>query len=140
MPPPAQATGPIDVPCSVTALVGAIEQADTAPGSTLSLAQGCTYSIGAGDFTNGTNGPDALPPITAAMTIDGNSATIERVSATSTFRLMELADPNATDVVTIADLEFVNGDDGSNPPGPNTERPRRRRDPEQGRRERAANR
>jgi hypothetical protein len=68
-------------------LISAINQADASGGGTIGLAAGSTYELTAAD--NNWYGPNALPPITAAITIVGNGATIERSTAPDTqpFRL-----------------------------------------------------
>lgn len=102
---PARAVDVWNVDCSVPALISAVNQAVAAGSGTINLAPGCTYSFTAPYNTNGA-GSTALPVIkglTAALTINGNGATLERSGAEGTpaFRLIEigegaaLADPGA---------------------------------------------
>ncbi len=56
-------------------LVDAINSANAGGGGTISLAAGCTYALTQVD--NYWYGPNALPPIQAAIVIDGNGATLE---------------------------------------------------------------
>src|SRR6266496_4785379 len=67
---PAQAAqaATIQVPCSVPALVAAINTANSTSGAdTLNLAGGCTYTLTAPD-----NAANGLPVITSDITINGN--------------------------------------------------------------------
>lgn len=78
------------VSCSPGALTSAIATANSnGPASdTLSLAPGCTYRFTDSDA----NGDSALPPITTAIVISGNGATIERASDAATpFRLFSVS-------------------------------------------------
>jgi uncharacterized repeat protein (TIGR02543 family) len=73
-------------------LVSAITSANSTAGpDTVSLGQGCDYSLTA--VNNYWYGPDGLPAITSNITIEGNGATIERSAAmgTPTFRLFYVA-------------------------------------------------
>lgn len=66
----------VDVPCSVSDLVEAINTANGSLGAdTLRLARKCTYKLTSPDAANPANG---LPAITSEITIDGNGATITR--------------------------------------------------------------
>jgi hypothetical protein len=77
---------------ATTELVAAIQNANAAGGATtITLAPGATFDFtAASDSTNGSN---ALPVITANITIVGNFDTIERnmVSGTPAFRLFDVA-------------------------------------------------
>ncbi len=74
----------LNVACSTTSLVDAINTANTAGGAhVLNLPCSCVY-----DFTSVDNywyGPNALPPITSDITIDGGAggATIQRSGGTN---------------------------------------------------------
>jgi hypothetical protein len=74
-------------PGDAAGLIADINQADAGGGGTITLAAGSTYALTAID--NNWYGPNGLPPITAAITIVGNGATIERSAAPDTpaFRL-----------------------------------------------------
>ncbi len=93
---PARA-GTLDVPCADGApgLVAAVASANTQAGpDTITLERGCTYAFLAAD--NHWFGPNAIPAIASAITIDGRGARIERSPATQPFRLFFVgADPLA---------------------------------------------
>ncbi|MFF7756147.1 hypothetical protein ACFZCP_44835 [Streptomyces sp. NPDC007971] len=79
----------VQVPCSVSALVAAINTANGSPApDTLLLAHGCTYRLTVPDQTSPANG---LPAITSTLTIEGNGATIRRVSSAPAFRILLVA-------------------------------------------------
>jgi hypothetical protein len=81
--PSAGAQAAIPVPCSAADLVAAIDTANGSPGAdTLSLAEGCTYTLVAPD-----NGANGLPVISSDITIAGNGATITRASSAPSFRI-----------------------------------------------------
>jgi hypothetical protein len=65
----------LPVPCSSSALIAAISQANVDnAGDTLTLAAACTYTFA---FANNYwYGPNALPAIQSTMTIEGNGATL----------------------------------------------------------------
>ena len=86
------------------ALIDAVDAANTSAGAdTITLTAGCVYTFTASNQVGATDptrfnwyGPNALPAIASAVTIDGNGATIERSPATGTpmFRLLYVgADP-----------------------------------------------
>jgi hypothetical protein len=93
--------GTVSVPCSggAAALSSAIVTADDAApaAATLQLAAGCTYTFTTPDGSDAAldnwYGPDALPAIATAITLDGNGATLSaqepatRSAATPDFRL-----------------------------------------------------
>ena len=70
--PPARAL-PI-IPCDSRLLVSEIGYANAGGGGTLVLTAGCTYTFTAAD--NYWYGPNALPPIASAITIEGNGAAL----------------------------------------------------------------
>jgi hypothetical protein len=82
-----------------TGLISAITSANTAGGSTtITLASGTTF-----DFTtanNSTDGGNALPVITANITILGSGDTIERIGS-STFRLFDVASGGSLDLQNV---------------------------------------
>jgi Cadherin-like domain len=117
---PASAGADQSVPCSgatfagAAGLANAVINAESGTASpTIDLTPGCTYTftapdslaahvpVGGGATTvdlDGWYGPDALPAIATAVTIEGNGATIARSSATGTppFRLFFVgADPSS---------------------------------------------
>ncbi|SCK16546.1 hypothetical protein [Streptomyces sp. WMMB 322] len=74
------------VPCSPTALIDAVNDANANGGDTLILATGCTYTLTAAD-----NDENGLPVITTPISIVGNNATIARsAAATDQFRIFEV--------------------------------------------------
>ncbi|MBB4895468.1 hypothetical protein FHS39_004546 [Streptomyces olivoverticillatus] len=80
---------PVVVPCSVTDLVTAITNANTAGSGDLMLTNGCTYSL-----TSPVSVPAelGLPQITGDIHIDGLGATITRsTTATQLFRIFDVA-------------------------------------------------
>jgi predicted outer membrane repeat protein len=97
-------------------LIQAIQTANNQSGGTILLDTGCTYTLSNPAFSNG-NGPDGLPPIESAITINGNNSTIARNPAAPNFRLFEVSDGPAG-VLTVNDLKLQGGDAG--PSGPAT--------------------
>jgi hypothetical protein len=88
-----------DVPGLVAAITGA------APGDTISLAAGCTYTLTAADNPGLGSGSNGLPVITKTLTIEGNNATITRSGATQ-FRFFEVF---PTGNLTLDRLTLSNG-------------------------------
>jgi hypothetical protein len=89
---PAAWADTIPVACSETALVAAINLANTTSASdTLVLAGGCTYTL---TSSHGSllDGPDGLPPITTPIAMIG-PATITRSSSAPSFRIAEVSTP-----------------------------------------------
>jgi hypothetical protein len=78
------------VGCSTTALVTAINTANSSSGTTdtLDLSANCTYTFTSANSIDATNGDSALPKITSPIIINGNGATIKRDSASTNFRLI----------------------------------------------------
>ncbi len=84
------------VPCSGTGggtagLVAGIEAANASGGGTITLAQGCTYTLTTGPFDDGA-GPAGLPIITASVIVTGNGSSIVRDGTAPKFRLLEVGD------------------------------------------------
>jgi hypothetical protein len=81
----------IDVACDAEALVTAFQLAQIPEVTTLNLASGCTYTLT--EVDNLTDGPNGLPSITGALTVEGNGATIERDlgETAAYFRIMHVA-------------------------------------------------
>jgi hypothetical protein len=74
------------VPCSVPALVVAINTANSTAGAdTLNLAGGCIYTLVSPD-----NAANGLPVITTDIIINGNGTTITRDPSASAFRILEV--------------------------------------------------
>nr|MDT0659642.1 right-handed parallel beta-helix repeat-containing protein [Micromonospora sp. DSM 115978] len=75
-----------DVPCVADSLIAAITRANLNGGGHLKLAHSCVYTLTANELGNG------LPPITQAITIKGEHATIVRAATTSAqFRIFNVA-------------------------------------------------
>jgi hypothetical protein len=88
--PAAAQAAAVSVPCSETALVGAINTANAAPGSdTLNLAAGCTYGLTSSHGDAG-NGPVGLPVITSTIALVGTPNIITR-SSLALFRIAEVS-------------------------------------------------
>src|SRR5947208_2766114 len=84
--------GSIAVGGTVQALISALDTANATPGgATLVLPAGSVYTLAAVD--NNWYGPNGLPAITSAVTIQGNGAVIQRspVAGTPAFRLFYVA-------------------------------------------------
>ncbi|WP_432587983.1 right-handed parallel beta-helix repeat-containing protein [Streptomyces sp. HD1123-B1] len=86
------------VPCNDAQLVSAVAGVANT-GGTLSLAPGCTYTL-----TTAQTDQDGLAPITAAVTIQGNGATITR-SSTDPFRIFDVNGGS----LTLSNLTVDNG-------------------------------
>lgn len=81
----------VSVPCSETALVGAINTANAQPGSdTLNLTAGCTYKL-TSSHGNAGNGPVGLPVVTSTIALVGTPNIITR-SSLELFRIAEVSD------------------------------------------------
>jgi len=95
--------GPAVVPCSSSALVSAINQANSARSATLLLSPGCTYELGAAATAD-----DGLPPVTGNLLILGTGGTtIRRSSDTpAAFRIFDVA---AGGRLTLVNLTVANG-------------------------------
>lgn len=79
--------------CSASALVKAIQQANsTIDADVIELKPGCTYSL-LNVNNNGADGPNGLPVIVSDLTLNGNGATILRdmVGGAAPFRILQVA-------------------------------------------------
>jgi hypothetical protein len=95
----------VSVPCSETALVLAINNANANPGSdTLNLAAGCTYLLTSSHGDAG-NGPVGLPIITSTMAIVGTPNIITR----SSLALFRIAEVSSTGNLTFTRVTLNNG-------------------------------
>lgn len=96
----AKPPGPtINVPCGgQTALVSAINTANSDGGGRLNLAPGCDYQL-----TSPDNGENGLPVIMTPITINGNQATID---GTDSFRVFEVDAPGS---LAARDLTITGG-------------------------------
>ncbi|MER6996664.1 hypothetical protein [Streptomyces sp. NPDC000410] len=104
-----RAAVPID--CTVAALRQAINDANNGGGGTIDLAPKCTYTL---TDANTVGGPNGLPEITTAITLNGDKKTvIERSSAAGTpaFRFFEVLGPNGD--LTLNRLTLRNGSAGN---------------------------
>lgn len=77
--------------CQASSLVSALTMAAVPGTHTITLKAGCTYSLTAPN--NWWYGPNALPPISSNVTIEGNGAIIERASTAPKMRLLFVAGP-----------------------------------------------
>ena len=109
-PPPARAAF-VNVPCSVSALVTAINNANANPDAdTLNLASGCVYNLTAVDNTGAQTGPNGLPVIASSVTLHGNNATFARDSGAPAFRILQI---NSGAVLSINNLTVRDGQAGA---------------------------
>ncbi|MEU1466455.1 hypothetical protein ABZ467_38915 [Streptomyces sp. NPDC005727] len=104
---PAASAAVLPVACSQTALVNAINTANSNPGSdTLNLAPSCPYSLTA-----------ALPAITSQIVVNGNGALITRANTDPSdpkFRIITVNGGN----LTLRALSIAHGDATGNPIAP----------------------
>jgi hypothetical protein len=92
----------LTVPCSVPALVAAINTANSAASAhTLNLAGRCTYTLVVPN-----NAANGLPVLTSDITVNGNSATITRDPSASSFRILAVA---STGTLTLNDTTISGG-------------------------------
>jgi hypothetical protein len=95
----------VSVPCSESALVGAINTANAAPGAdTLNLAAGCTYGLTSSHADAG-NGPVGLPVITSVIALVGTPNIITRTTA----GLFRIAEVSSTGNLTLTRVTLDNG-------------------------------
>lgn len=80
----APTTAEAAVACTETALINAINTANSAGGGTVVLTKDCTYTL-ATPHGSDTDGPDGLPIITTAITLSGDNNIITRSTAVGTF-------------------------------------------------------
>ena len=93
---------PPNVPCSSSALVAAIQHANTVGSATLLLAPGCNYVL-----TTAASDGDGLPPVTGNLTISGaQGTTISRSSSAPAFRILHVA---AGGSLTLTGVTLTNG-------------------------------
>ncbi|WP_447031052.1 right-handed parallel beta-helix repeat-containing protein [Streptomyces hypolithicus] len=80
------------VACNETALISAVNAANAAGGGNVVLAAGCTYTI-TGSHSSDSDGPNALPVITTAITLTGSNNIITRSTSLGTpaFRIVKVA-------------------------------------------------
>jgi len=97
----ASVTAPAMVPCSSTALVSAVDQANSAGLATLLLARGCDYVL-----TTAVALGEGLPPVTGNLVIIGRGGTTISRSSTDAFRILHVA-PGAR--LTLVNLTVANG-------------------------------
>lgn len=105
--------------CTTTDLVNAVAAANSNPGAdTIELPAGCTYTFSTVD--NWWYGPNALPAISSAITIQGNGAVLDSASTAGRLRFFFVgADPSADATkdyttpgagnLTLEDLTLRNG-------------------------------
>jgi len=93
------------VACSQTALVAAINLANSSGGGNVPLTPGCTYTLTQSNG-GGTNGPDGLPIITTAISLTGSANVITRSTSAPPFRIVEVS---ATGNLTLTSVTLSNG-------------------------------
>ena len=93
------------VPCSGSALVAAIQQANSARFATLVLSRGCDYVL-----TKAVSGKDGLPPITGNLVVLGSGGTTISRSSSAAFRIFDVA---AHARLALANLTVANGNSGN---------------------------
>ena len=106
------APGGGNVPCTQTALVGAVAAANASGGGTINLTPGCTYSL-----TTADNGENGLPVVTTRIGVNGNGATID---GTKSVRVFEVDGPGGNltlNSVTVTGGSADNGGGIENPGG-----------------------
>jgi hypothetical protein len=97
------AAGPVVVPCSASALVTAISQANSAGTATLVLARGCHYVL-----TSAAVVSSGLPPVTGSVTLLGGRGTqISRGPMAPPFRILQVAPGGA---LTLVGITVANGE------------------------------
>jgi len=97
--------GPPVVPCSSSALVAAIQQANGARFATLVLTRGCNYVL-----TVAAAPDDGLPPITGNLVIIGSGGTtISRSSSAGNFRIFDVAGGR----LALVNVTVANGNSGN---------------------------
>ncbi|UQA91452.1 right-handed parallel beta-helix repeat-containing protein [Streptomyces halobius] len=104
----APTTAQAAVACNETALVDAINTANSAGGGTVVLTKDCTYTLTTSHGSDA-DGPDGLPIITTAITLSGNNNIITRSTAVGTlpFRIAKVA---STGSLTLkGDITLSNG-------------------------------
>jgi hypothetical protein len=93
------------VACSQTALVAAINLANSSGGGNVPLTPGCTYILTHSNG-GGANGPDGLPIITTVISLTGSANVITRSPAAPPFRIAEVS---ATGNLTLTSVTLSNG-------------------------------
>ena len=106
---------PASVDCSEMALIAALQSAMAQANSSLTLTPGCTYTLSTAN--NFWYGPNALPPVTSDLTLEGQGATLERSGAPGTpkMRLLYVAMTRARDhlELIVPQRFYVTGQAGS---------------------------
>jgi hypothetical protein len=98
----AAAPAPTLVPCSSSALISAIRNANSAGTATLQLARGCDYVL-----TRTVAEDDGLPPVTGNIVIAGGGATtISHGRGAGLFRILEVSRGGA---LTLVNVTVANG-------------------------------
>ncbi|WP_168220965.1 hypothetical protein [Actinomadura sp. WMMA1423] len=109
---PATAQAQVITPCSTSALIAAINTANTGGPTTIVLTPLCVYSLTTPAET-GTRGPDGLPIIRRSIEIRGNGATIRRTVGSPPFRILEVLGGG----LTLSNLTIRGGDSGADTGG-----------------------
>lgn len=82
----AQPAATVQIPCRTSALVTAISNANSGPGTIIVLPGNCTYNI-----TTPATAADGLPVITGNVALAGGHDTVIRRTAAAQFRIFEVA-------------------------------------------------
>jgi len=98
---------PATVACTESALVAAVNAANSAGGGTVTLTPGCTYTLTASHGSDGVNGPDGLPIITTPVSFSGNANVITRAPGAAPFRVVQVA---PTGALTLNAVTLSGGD------------------------------
>ena len=102
----------VSVPCNTSALVKAIDNANSMPATptTLDLAGFCPYTLRAVDNTSA-YGPNGLPVIVNhQLTINGRDAVIRRGAFAPRFRILEVGAGPTAGNLTLNDVTISGGD------------------------------
>jgi len=92
---------PPNVPCSSSALIAAIQHANSVGSATLLLAGGCNYVL-----TSAVSADDGLPTVTGSLSLSGSQGTTISRSANALFRILHVA-PGGN--LTLSGVTVANG-------------------------------
>jgi predicted outer membrane repeat protein len=92
---------PPNVPCSSSALVAAIQHANSVGSATLLLSPGCNYVL-----TTAVSADDGLPAVTGNLTITGSQGTTISRSSATLFRIFHVALGGS---LTLSGVTLANG-------------------------------
>lgn len=92
----------LNVACRPQALINAVRELNRAGAGTIRLAHHCVYRFGRRQA-----GDDALPPITADLTLRGNGAVLERAARAPRLRIVHVT---GNGVLTATDVTLARGE------------------------------